>query len=143
LAEFDDMPRSDGVLDFVDAPVRLVLAGLTVWEESDRNGIEGAALSHLRDGLIQLVDGGQGTVRFGDHDYSDLVVLVRHPDQPTRLKADIPSLDRWDIPLPTMPVGALQRMIDQIDLAEAEFGPLTGSCMGCGDPWPQWEPNPR
>jgi hypothetical protein len=102
---------------------------------ADRNGIERLALRHLADDVRDLVANG-GSMCFGDHDYGQLVQIESRKEGVVGW-VDLPSEDRWDIPLGTLAESSLLAIADAVEQAERVFGPLIGHC-GCGTPTRTW-----
>jgi len=102
-----------------------------------RSGIEMLALGHLRDDIRDLV-AKAGLLTFGDHDYEQMVT-IEAGDGGFTASVDLPSENRWEIPIGRVTRAGLQHVVEVIDGAEARFGPLTGHC-GCARPRRRWEP---
>lgn len=131
--EFTLTPMDD--YGFVAGAIRLTIGGQPI-ELGERNGIEALALAHLRSDVEKLLE-DDGCVSFGDHDYAPMVDLQRRGGV-VHAHADLPSEDRWEVPLGAMSDGDLRRLSNVIAAAEERFGPLTGYCAGCGEAQPNW-----
>jgi hypothetical protein len=107
---------------------------------AERNGIEALALANLRDDIRDLVAQG-GMLYFGDHDYEQMVTIEAR-DGVFLASVELPSEDRWEIPIQHVTYGGLQRIVEVVDEAEARFGALTEHC-GCGLPQRHWRPISR
>lgn len=129
--------------DVFECPIAVTVDGSPV-DLGARQGVEGYALANLRSNLSTMLHRGRGTFRFGDHDYGMLVEVTCFGDGgDVALTLDLPSVDRWDLPLPPMSDGQMHELIATIDAIEEQFGPLTGACEACGVKDPMFHPNPQ
>jgi len=130
---------TSGGFDFLTADV-FVSAGHRQLRLTGRNGIEPASLPQLRSDLDKLIASRDGEVFFGDHDFGQLVSFTWQDDD-IMLLSDLPAEDAWDIDLGRIAPDQIAGIAGQIDAIERAFGPLTGYCAGCGEPFAAWYPS--
>jgi hypothetical protein len=117
----DDSNRIVFVLERRDGP--FVTGSIAVRHDGEwiplvgRSGIETLALNHLRDDLRDLMLKG-GLLTFGDYDYEPMLTIAA-VDGVFRGSIDLPSADRWEIPIGRVSRAGLERVVDAVDEAEA------------------------
>ena len=127
--------RDDGAHDFIFGPIVAMSDEGERYERTNENGFEGRALALFRDGLLQLVRNGRGTLDMADHDGWFLTLRAVSADGVAVTFDDLRSDPaRFGIDFGVMSMQAVTAVADEITEAEAVLGPFTGYCDGCGEP---------